>query len=121
MRHTINMSIKSLQKAQDAFAKDRNWEQFHSIRNLALALVGEVGELAEVIQWEGEIDRSFFLNNPSKSQAFKEEIADIFLYTLRLADIVGIDIEDAAEAKMVLNAKKYPVEHSYGNSEKRSL
>ena len=56
MRQTSNMSIQSLQQAQVDFARDRNWEQFHSIRNLTLALVGEVGELAEVIQWEGEID-----------------------------------------------------------------
>lgn len=113
------MSIKLLQQAQADFAKDRNWEQFHSIRNLTLALVGEVGELAEVIQWEGEIDRSFFANTPDKAQAFKEEIADVFLYTLRLAHVAGIDIETEAEAKMLLNAKKYPISESYGSSTKR--
>ena len=119
MGQTINMSIQSLQQAQAVFAKDRNWEQFHSIRNLTLALVGEVGELAEVIQWEGEIDSRFFADFPAKGQAFKEEMADVFLYILRLADVAEIDIEKEAEAKILINANKYPIEESYGNSTKR--
>ena len=113
------MSIQSLQQAQADFAKDRNWRQFHSIRNLTLAPVGEVGELSEVIQWEGEIDRSFFADSPAIDKAFKEEIADVFLYTLRLANVAGIDIEKEAKAKMLLNAKKYPIAESYGSSTKR--
>jgi len=113
------MSIQSLQQAQADFAKDRNWRQFHSIRNLTLAPVGEVGELSEVIQWEGEIDRSFFADSTAKDQAFKEEIANVFLYILRLADIAGINLEEETEAKMLLNAKKYPISEFYGNSTKR--
>ena len=108
-----------IQEAQANFAKARNWEQFHSIRNLTLALVGEVGELAEVIQWEGEIDRSFFDSNPVKKQAFREEVADVFLYLTRLADVAGIDIEAEAVLKMNANAIKYPVSESFGNSTKR--
>ena len=121
MRQTINMSIKTLQEAQASVARDRNWEQFHSIRNLMFALVGEVGELAEVLQWEGDVDRQFLVENPSKFDAFKEEIADVFLYVLRLADVAGVDIEADAVAKMNKNAKKYPIEDSYGKSDKRSL
>ena len=113
------MSFESIQKDLASFASERDWEQFHSIRNLVLALVGEVGELAEVVQWEGDIDKNFFVSNPEKSQAFKEELADVLLYLLRLADISGIDLEDAAKEKMILNAKKYPITESFGNSQKR--
>ena len=115
------MSIESIQKELADFAKERDWNQFHSIRNLTLALVGEVGELAEVLQWEGEIDLDYFANSPEKAKAFNEEMADVFLYLLRLADIAGIDIEKEASLKMLSNAKKYPISESYGNSTKRWL
>jgi dCTP diphosphatase len=113
------MSIESLQAELASFARERDWEKFHSIRNLTLALVGEVGELAEVIQWDGEINLEHFANSPEKAKAFNEEIADVFLYLLRLADIAGIDIEKEAKLKMFSNAKKYPVSESFGNSKKR--
>ena len=72
---TKSMTIVSLQQAQVTLAMDRDWEQFHTLRNLILALVGEVGEFAEVLQWEGGIGPSFLADSPVKQFAFKEEIA----------------------------------------------
>jgi dCTP diphosphatase len=118
---TMTMSIEFIQKSQAAFAAERDWEQFHTIRNLTLALVGEVGELAEVIQWEGEVTRDSLTSNSKMFNAFEEEIADVLLYVLRLADVAGIDIARAAENKIEKNARKYPVETSKGSSKKSSL
>jgi len=115
------MSIKSIQEAQGKFAAERDWGQFHSIRNLTLALVGEVGELAEVLQWQGEVTKDSLASTPEKSLAFEEELADVFLYVLRLADVTGIDIETAARNKMTKNALKYPIETSKGSSKKSTL
>jgi len=115
------MSIESIQKAQADFAAERDWGQFHSIRNLTLALVGEVGELAEVLQWEGEIGKEFFDSNEERAMAFEGELADVFLYLLRLADVSGINIEKAAERKLAKNALKYPVEVSKGSAKKSTL
>jgi dCTP diphosphatase len=115
------MSIKSIQEAQAAFAAARDWNQFHSIRNLTLAIAGEVGELAEVLQWEGEITKESLKANHELAQAFEEELADVLLYVLRLADVAGIDIEKAVEKKMQKNALKYPIEISKGTSKKSRL
>lgn len=115
------MSIESIQNSQAAFAAERDWEQFHTIRNLTLALVGEVGELAEVLQWEGEVTRESLTANLEIAKAFEEELADVFLYLVRLADVAGIDIEKVVERKMEKNALKYPVVISKGSSKKSSL
>jgi dCTP diphosphatase len=109
------LSIESIQNSQAAFAAERDWEQFHTIRNLTLALVGEVGELAEVLQWEGEVTRESLTANLEIAKAFEEELADVFLY------VAGIDIEKVVERKMEKNALKYPVVISKGSSKKSSL
>ena len=72
------MRLNELQVRLRQFTDARDWEQFHTIRNLILALVGEVGELAESVQWLGEIDKDYFKDNPEKFESFKDEIADIF-------------------------------------------
>ena len=115
------MSIESIQNSQAAFAAERDWNQFHSIRNLTLALVGEVGELAEVLQWEGDVTTESLRANTELFKAFEEEVADVLLYVLRLADVAGIDIERAAENKIEKNTRKYPVATSKGSSKKSSL
>lgn len=113
------MSINELQLILKQFAQVRDWEQFHTVRNLILALVGEVGELAETVQWLGDIEESYFENNPEKLQAISEEIADIFIYLLRIADVIGIDIEKVAKEKIASNEARYSVEKSKGNANKQ--
>ncbi|KAL4643561.1 uncharacterized protein LOC142625774 [Castanea sativa] len=103
-----DISLKELSKMLEEFAKARDWEKFHSPRNLLLAMVGEVGELSEIFQWRGEVDRGLPNWEESDKEHLGEELSDVLLYLIRLADICGIDLGDAASKKIVKNAIKYP-------------
>ena len=111
------MDIKKLQKEVADFAKKRDWDKFHSPKNIAMALSGEVGELTEVFQWLTE-DESYLKSQPERVQWASEELADVFIYLVRMADKIGIDIEAAVREKIKLNAEKYPVETYRGKSTK---
>ena len=100
------------------FAADRDWEQFHSVKNLILALVGEVGELAEIVQWISDEKIEEFFDDPKNQARFEEELADILVYLLRLASIRNIDLEGALNRKMEINEEKYPVNKSKGSAKK---
>ncbi len=100
------------------FANRREWSQFHTPRNLLLALVGEVGELAAEMQWLPEFDRSTMESDPAKSAHITNELADVFTYLARLADVLGVDLIDAALAKLALNEDRYPEDQSRGRSAK---
>jgi dCTP diphosphatase len=98
------------------FAAERDWEQFHSPKNLAIALNVEAGELLEHFQWLTD-DGSRSL--PAQELAgIGEELADVLLYLIRLADQLGIGLLAAAEAKIDANARKYPADKARGNSRK---
>ena len=99
-----------------AFASDREWEVFHSPKNLAMALAAEGGELLEVFQWMTEAQSRALA--PGAQSAAAEEMADVLLYLVRLADELGIDLIDAANRKLAKNAEKYPVDKARGNSRK---
>ncbi|EXB93724.1 hypothetical protein L484_011718 [Morus notabilis] len=105
---TMEISIKDLSKKLEEFAKARDWEKYHSPRNLLLAMVGEVGELSEIFQWRGEVDKGLPNWAKSDKEHLGEELSDVLLYLIRLADICGIDLGDAASKKIVKNAIKYP-------------
>ena len=107
------MDIKEIQDKLAKFAEERDWDQFHSPKNLAMALTSEVGELNELFQWLTE-EQSKNVDNDE----IRQEIADIFIYILRLADKLNINIEDAVIEKMEINAKKYPIDLAKGNATK---
>jgi dCTP diphosphatase len=98
------------------FVQERDWDQFHSPKNLAMALTVEAAELQELFQWLTEEQSK--RPAPETLEAVKDELADVFLYTLRMAQVLGVDLLEAAEAKMVKNVRKYPVEKARGNSKK---
>ncbi len=98
------------------FAAERDWEKFHSPKNLAMALAGEAGELLEQFQWLSEAQSAAL--DTRQRQAVAEEIADIQLYLIRLADKLDIDIAAAAADKMIQNAEKYPAERVRGKPHK---
>ena len=100
------------------FARDRDWDQFHTPKNLALALVGEIGELAEHLQWASEKDLVPPLST-EKGQAIGEELADVAIYLIRLADVLHIDLDETVDRKISANALRYPVEEVRGKSSKR--
>ena len=112
------LDIPQLQKRLRAFAAARDWEKFHTPKNLAMALVAEGGELLEVLQWLTDED-AMALGEKDRARV-SEELADIQIYLVRLADVMDVSIPQAIEAKLAANAEKYPVDLSKGNATKYS-
>jgi dCTP diphosphatase len=108
--------LESLREELRRFAAEREWDQFHSPKNLAMALAAEAGELLEVFQWLTE-QQSRELEGRAR-EAVAEEIADVLLYLVRLADRLDVDPVAAARRKLEENARKYPVEKARGNARK---
>ncbi|XP_009759574.1 uncharacterized protein LOC107804914 [Nicotiana tabacum] len=113
-----SVTLELLRKKMEDFAKERDWEKFHSPRNLLLALVGEVGELSEIFQWKGEVPKGLPDWNEKEKLHLGEELSDVLLYLVRLSDICGIDLGKAALRKVELNAIKYPVNLCKSSSNK---
>ncbi|HAS8629172.1 TPA: nucleotide pyrophosphohydrolase [Vibrio vulnificus] len=110
--------LDSLTSKLSEFAQKRDWDKFHSPKNLSMALSGEAGELVEVFQWLTEEESKN--PTPIQKQRAEEEIADVFLYLLRLADKLDIDLVEVSRNKLALNEAKYPVERCYGTAKKYS-
>ena len=112
----VSDTLRELRDALRAFAAERDWDQFHSPRNLAAALSVEAAELLEPFQWlTDEQSRTL---SPETRAAVEQELADVLLYLVRLADKLDVDLPAAARAKIAQNALKYPVEKSRGSSRK---
>jgi dCTP diphosphatase len=110
------MNILEIQNKLEKFAIERDWEQFHTPKNLSMALSVEASELVEIFQWL----RAEESISPDKKQkdAIKSEVADIAMYLLRFCSILEIDIEEAIKNKLEQNSEKYPVNLSKGNAQK---
>lgn len=112
---TTNPLVQLLNEVR-SFARERDWEQFHTPKNLSMALIVEAAELVEHFQWLTP-EQSMALEDKTRAKV-AEEIADIFIYLTRLSDVLGIDPCQAAFDKIKLNAIKYPVEKSRGHNRK---
>jgi dCTP diphosphatase len=99
-----------------AFVRERDWEQFHAPKNLVMAMIVEAAELVEHFQWVTEQESREL--TAEKRAEVEQEIADTFIYLLRLADVLGVDLIDAAHRKMDRNAQKYPAEKARGRNDK---
>ena len=110
--------INELMLALRQFAKDRDWEQFHSPKNLSMALAVEVAELLEHFQWV-PAEGTYKLAD-AKQKLVSYELADIFIYLLRLCDQLNVDLMDITKEKMQINEQRYPVEKVKGSSKKYS-
>ena len=108
--------IEKLQKRLQAFADARDWNQFHSPKNLSMALVVEAAELAEHFQWLTQEESAAL--PAERLEKVGEELADIFVYLVRLADRLGIDLPAAVDRKIDLNEKKYPADRVRGSARK---
>lgn len=113
------MNLRPAQVRARRFVEERDWQKYHNPKNLAMALAGEVGELIEIFQWRTE-QESREITKSSDLQLVCEEIADIVIYTLRLADVLEIDLEQVVNAKLSLNEQRYPAQVSRGNTTKHS-
>lgn len=112
------MDITRIQQELREFADAREWERFHSPKNLAIALAVEASELLERFQWLTEEESRALDQRPDDYTAVVEELADVVIYTLRLAEKLGVNIERAVADKMRKNAQKYPVKLARGNAVK---
>jgi NTP pyrophosphatase (non-canonical NTP hydrolase) len=109
-----------LTEAMRQFTRERDWEQFHDPKSLVLALTGEVGELAELVQWLPSGEAAALLAAPGRlHERVGEEISDVLLYLLRLADVVGLDLERAAVAKLASGRSRYPVRDVHGRAPRK--
>ena len=110
------MDIKNIQEKLSRFAKERDWEQFHSPKNLIMALTSEVGELSDIFQWLTEEQSKKENISDDNLGLAKEEIADILIYLIRISDKLDIDLEKEVLKKIKLNEKKYSIDKSKGNA-----
>ena len=113
-----SQDIEVLKLRLREFAVARDWEQFHSVRNLILALVGEVGELAAEFQWISDDDIAKALQDSDKRESVGSEIADVFIYLLRLSDITRIDLAEELKKKLAINEERYPADKAKGSAAK---
>ena len=112
------MHIDDLQALVRNFADERDWAQFHTPRNLALAMMGEVGEVAELMQWTADSDMAAWLKDETNKTKLKHELADVFSYLLRLSDVCGVQLDQALVEKTAINEERYPVALAKGSSKK---
>ncbi|QFG26513.1 nucleotide pyrophosphohydrolase [Actinomadura sp. WMMB 499] len=99
--------ITQLTEALRAFTRERDWEQFHTPKNLTMALAGETGELLGIFQWLTLEESEEIMNNESTARLVRSEIADVFIYLTRLADVLQIDLFEAAHHKINENRQRY--------------
>jgi dCTP diphosphatase len=109
-------SLAELRARINQFVEERDWGQFHSPKNLAMAMIVEAAELVEHFQWD-TLEESRQLDETKREQV-AHELADTFVYLLRIAEVTGIDLIEAANRKIDLNAQKYPVEKAKGSNAK---
>lgn len=114
------VDLAELTERVRAFAEARDWGQFHNPKNLVMALAGEVGELSEVFQWLTP-DQADRVMHGEMAEAVRDELADVLIYLVRLADVLGVDLLEAAEAKVTANGYRYPVEVARGSATKSTI
>jgi NTP pyrophosphatase (non-canonical NTP hydrolase) len=115
-RQAMSEALRALQQRLEAFAAARDWEQFHSPKNLAMALSVEVAEVVEELQWLSEAESEAL--DAERRERVRLELADVFIYLLRLADRLDVDLMRAADDKIALNERKYPAERVRGDARK---
>ncbi|MCX5690801.1 MAG: nucleotide pyrophosphohydrolase [Planctomycetota bacterium] len=111
-------TVTQLQQEIRAFVEARDWQQFHSPRNLAAAVSVEAGELLGHFRWSDAAESVAIVQNPAKREAIAHEVADVLILTLELAEVCGFDVATIIREKLELNSRRYPVEQARGRSEK---
>jgi dCTP diphosphatase len=111
-------TLAELKERVLAFARERDWEQFHAPKNLSMALAAEAAELMEHFLWASPEQSRAVAADPAKRARIAEELADVVIYALEFANATGLDVAANIEAKMASNARKYPVEKARGRSAK---
>jgi NTP pyrophosphatase (non-canonical NTP hydrolase) len=101
-------SLGGLAEALRAFAQARDWERYHTPKNLAMALAGEAGELVACFQWLTPDESAHVMDDPATATAVESELADVLQYLIRLADVLGVDLAEAFRTKLQINETRFP-------------
>ena len=112
------IDTQKIDQLVSTFIKERDWDQFHSVKNLSMALSVEASELVEIFQWVKEEDSNKVSSDEKLKARVSEELADIFVYMFRIAQKADVDLEEAVIAKIKKNSEKYPVEKAKGSAKK---
>lgn len=112
------VELEDLQHRLRDFVAVRDWNQFQTPKNLAMALAGEVGELVELFQWLTPDESARVMNSPASAVKVRHELADVLAYLLRLADVLEVDLLSALDEKINVNELKYPAELARGTARK---
>lgn len=115
---SVSPSLEEIRQRQADFTDERDWNQFHKPRNLLLAMVGEVGEVAEHFQWRGEVAEGLPEWTEKEREELSHELSDVLIYLVELAEKCHVDLPQAVLTKMVLNAQKYPAGKVHGSAKK---
>lgn len=114
------IDYKQLSQALSDFAQERDWEQFHSPKNLVMSLNTEVGELTEIFQWLSEVESYQIKDDPEKFAHVQQELADVLMNLVRLSDVLGVDLDLAVQNKLAQTIEKYPADKVKGKKQKYS-
>ncbi|MEC3958313.1 nucleotide pyrophosphohydrolase [Nocardia sp. CDC153] len=114
------MTLDELKDLVAEFSQVRDWERFHTPKNLVMALMGEVGELAEIFQWLTPEESQAICSGDDERIKVEHEVADVFIYLLRLATVLDIDLATAVQGKLAVNDERYPVGLARGRATKYS-
>lgn len=112
------MTLEDLALRLREFVSARDWDQFHTPKNLAMALAGEVGELLAELQWLTPAESERVMTDPESAARMRSELADVTIYLVRLADLLGVDLIEAARAKLAESDLRYDVENYRGSARK---
>ena len=118
MWYATGVVLNDLQQELRVFAAERDWQRFHTPKNLVMALAGEVGELTELFQWLTPEESAAVMTTEGKAERVREEVADVFAYLLQLADHLDIDLAKALREKVRRNEQRYPVALAKGRADK---
>ena len=111
-------AISALQARIQAFSQERDWDQFHTPKNLIMAATSEMGELAEILQWKNDEEAAEFLSTQYGRERISEEIADVAIYLIRLCQKLDLNFVEILSQKITQNEVKYPVDKSKGSAKK---
>ena len=111
-------TIKELKEKVKKFCEERDWDQFHNPKDLAIGISTEAGELLEIFRFKGKEEMKQIMSDPNKRQKVGEEVADVFYVLLRFAQINNFDLSDELDKKMKKNNEKYPIEKAKGSNKK---
>jgi NTP pyrophosphatase (non-canonical NTP hydrolase) len=114
----MNSQLEKLSELVDNFCEERDWKQFHNIKDLAMGLSIEASELLQIFLWKDSKEVEALLDTPNKREDIEDEVADVLFFLLRIAHLNNIDLQMALEKKIVKNELKYPVSQFKGSNKK---